>query len=251
MTSTSAANTRRRSRPSVQAQHAATGGRLAVAGGDDGMKVLVAVATTGGGKVNQHFGHATEFQILRGHRKTDAGSSATAGGPTVRAVTARTSSCRPSSMPSTTAMRAGGPRSMPARGDELKAAGIEPVEEYAHEFIEKAACVVCRLPPARRGGRDRAPRARRRAHPPRRRDGGLPKPNRSSFQLISTQETIMAYKIIGSTCPGCSACDPVPQRSHPREERPSSSTRQIECIGHFDEPQCVAVCPIDGCIVKG
>ena len=22
-----------------------------------------------------------------------------------------------------------------------------------------------------------------------------------------------------------------------------------ECEGHFDDPQCVAVCPVDGCIV--
>ncbi|MFL5284678.1 MAG: NifB/NifX family molybdenum-iron cluster-binding protein, partial [Rhodopila sp.] len=41
-------------------------------------KVLVAVATKGGGRINQHFGHATEFQVyevspagitLVGHRK--------------------------------------------------------------------------------------------------------------------------------------------------------------------------------------
>ena len=64
----------------------------------------------------------------------------------------------------------------------------------------------------------------------------------------------MAYKIIGSTCSGCSACDPVCPNEAIREKSgvfiidPANCT---ECIGHFDEPQCVAVCPIDGCIVKG
>ena len=51
-----------------QAQHAAKLAALDAAavddGGDDPMKVLVAVATEGQGKVNQHFGHATEFQIF-------------------------------------------------------------------------------------------------------------------------------------------------------------------------------------------
>jgi nitrogen fixation protein NifB len=45
-----------------------------------GEKILVAVATKGGGIVNQHFGHAKEFQIFEvdgveakfvGHRKVD------------------------------------------------------------------------------------------------------------------------------------------------------------------------------------
>ena len=67
-----------------QAQVAAKADALAAAANDDGvdadMKVLVAVATEGHGKVNQHFGHATEFQIFEvsasealfvGHRRVD------------------------------------------------------------------------------------------------------------------------------------------------------------------------------------
>jgi len=52
-----------------QAQHAAKQDALAEAqagliGIDPNMKVLVAVATEGHGRVNLHFGHATEFQIF-------------------------------------------------------------------------------------------------------------------------------------------------------------------------------------------
>ena len=47
----------------------------------DGLSILVAVATKGGGRINQHFGHAKEFQVYEasakgvefvGHRKVDA-----------------------------------------------------------------------------------------------------------------------------------------------------------------------------------
>lgn len=63
----------------------------------------------------------------------------------------------------------------------------------------------------------------------------------------------MAYKINGSMCSGCSACD---------AECPSGAIREksglfiidpalcVECEGHYDSPQCVAVCPVDGCIKK-
>jgi nitrogen fixation protein NifB len=51
-----------------------------VAASDTGTKVLVAIATKGGGRINQHFGHATEFQVYEvspagiafsGHRKVE------------------------------------------------------------------------------------------------------------------------------------------------------------------------------------
>jgi ferredoxin len=63
----------------------------------------------------------------------------------------------------------------------------------------------------------------------------------------------MAYKILGSTCTGCSACEPVCPNAAIREKSgvfiidPKLCT---ECEGHFDSPQCVAVCPVDGCIVR-
>jgi nitrogen fixation protein NifB len=103
------------------------------------IKLLIAVATKGGGKINEHFGHAHEFQVYEvstagvkfvGHRRVDlycqGGFGEEAALETViRAINdchavfvAKIGAC---------------PR------DELKAAGIDPVERYAHEFIEKSA----------------------------------------------------------------------------------------------------------------
>lgn len=125
-----------------QAQHAAKLEALAASGGaevDDGMKVLVAVATKGGGRVNEHFGHVTEFQIFEvsskealfvGHRRVDQYCQGGFGDDeqlpsVVRAINdchavlvAKIGAC---------------PK------DELKSAGIEPVDGYVDEFIEKAA----------------------------------------------------------------------------------------------------------------
>ncbi|MBK1613088.1 nitrogenase cofactor biosynthesis protein NifB [Rubrivivax gelatinosus] len=105
----------------------------------DDMKLLVAVATEGQGKVNQHFGHATEFQVYEvgagaatfvGHRRVDLycqggygedeqlPSIVQALGDCHAVLVAKIGAC---------------PR------DELQAAGIEPVDRYAHEYIEKAA----------------------------------------------------------------------------------------------------------------
>jgi nitrogen fixation protein NifB len=102
-------------------------------------KILIAVATKGGGRVNEHFGHAKEFQIYEvsasgatfiGHRRVDLycqdgfGTEDGLGG-IIRAINdctavlvAKIGAC---------------PKS------ELRAAGIEPVEQYAHEFIEPSA----------------------------------------------------------------------------------------------------------------
>ncbi len=58
----------------------------------------------------------------------------------------------------------------------------------------------------------------------------------------------MAYKIDASQCTGCSACEPECPNVAIREKdgvyliNPKKCT---ECIGHFDEPQCVAACPVD------
>ena len=63
-------------------QGQARGRPAALRATQSGARVLVAVATQGGGRVNQHFGHAKEFQIYEasaegvrfiGHRKVDAG----------------------------------------------------------------------------------------------------------------------------------------------------------------------------------
>lgn len=122
-----------------QAQHAAKQTALAEQGADDGMKVLVAVATTGGGKVNQHFGHADEFQIYEltassttfvGHRRVDLYCQGGYGeDEQLPSIVNAINDCHAVLVSKIGAC----PR------DELLAAGIEPVEEYAHEFIEKAA----------------------------------------------------------------------------------------------------------------
>ena len=58
--------------------------------------------------------------------------------------------------------------------------------------------------------------------------------------------------IITDECINCDVCEP---------ECPNSAISQgdeiyeietakcTECVGHYDEPQCVAVCPVD-CIIK-
>ncbi len=122
-----------------QAQHAAKQGALGEQSADDGMKVLVAVATTGGGKVNQHFGHADEFQIYEvtassttfiGHRRVDLYCQGGFGeDEQLPSIVNAINDCHAVLVSKIGAC----PR------DELKAAGIEPVEEFAHEFIEKAA----------------------------------------------------------------------------------------------------------------
>ena len=58
--------------------------------------------------------------------------------------------------------------------------------------------------------------------------------------------------MITDECINCDVCEPVCpndaifQGPLFYEIRPENCT---ECIGHFDEPQCVAVCPVN-CIIK-
>ena len=123
-----------------QAEAAAKNAELgSLAGERSDAKILVAVATKGGGRVNEHFGHAKEFQIYElstagakfvGHRRVDLYCQGGFGDedklPTViRAIAdcaavfvAKVGAC---------------PK------EELLKAGIEPVEAYAHEFIEQSA----------------------------------------------------------------------------------------------------------------
>jgi ferredoxin len=63
----------------------------------------------------------------------------------------------------------------------------------------------------------------------------------------------MAYKIVASQCTGCSACEPecpnqaISEKNGVFVINPKKCT---ECINYFDEPQCVAVCPVDNtCII--
>lgn len=58
----------------------------------------------------------------------------------------------------------------------------------------------------------------------------------------------MPFKIISSQCTGCSACETecpnvaIFEKSGTFVINPKKCT---ECIGHFEEPQCVAVCPVE------
>jgi nitrogen fixation protein NifB len=124
-----------------QAQHAAKQAALADQAGavDDGMKLLVAVATKGGGRVNEHFGHVTEFQIFEvsanealfvGHRRVDLYCQGGYGeDEQLPSIVRAINDCHAVLVAKIGAC----PR------DELKAAGIEPVDTYVNEFIEKAA----------------------------------------------------------------------------------------------------------------
>jgi nitrogen fixation protein NifB len=100
--------------------------------------LLVAVATKGGGRVNQHFGHASEFQIyevtdaatrLIGHRRVEHYCQGGYGeDDTLPATLTALNDCH-----AVLVAKIGGcPRA------ELRAAGIEPVEAFAHRFIEEA-----------------------------------------------------------------------------------------------------------------
>lgn len=56
----------------------------------------------------------------------------------------------------------------------------------------------------------------------------------------------MAYKIDTALCSGCSACELECPNAAIREKSSAftiNSKKCTECIGYFDEPQCVAVCP--------
>jgi len=58
--------------------------------------------------------------------------------------------------------------------------------------------------------------------------------------------------IITDECINCDVCEPVcPNEAIYQGELiyEIDPARCTECIGHFDEPQCVAVCPVD-CIPK-
>ena len=103
------------------------------------MNVLVAVGTKGEGRVNEHFGHVSEFQIYEvsakgakfvGHRRVDLYCQGGFGDEdALPSVVHSINDCHAVLVSKIGAC----PR------DELKAAGIEPVERYAGEFIDQAA----------------------------------------------------------------------------------------------------------------
>jgi len=62
----------------------------------------------------------------------------------------------------------------------------------------------------------------------------------------------MAYKIVSSSCTACSACEPecpnvaIVEKNGTFIIKPEKCT---ECIGHYDEPQCVAACPVENTVI--
>lgn len=57
--------------------------------------------------------------------------------------------------------------------------------------------------------------------------------------------------LITDQCVNCDVCEPVcPNRaiSPGREIYEIAPSRCTECVGHYEEPQCVIVCPVE-CII--
>jgi nitrogen fixation protein NifB len=103
------------------------------------IKILTAVATKGSGLINEHFGHAKEFQIYElstsgakfvGHRRVDLYCQGGFGDEdSLETVIRAINDCH-----AVFVAKIGGC----PKGDLAKA-GIEAVDEFAHEFIEKSA----------------------------------------------------------------------------------------------------------------
>ncbi|HWJ20208.1 MAG TPA: 4Fe-4S dicluster domain-containing protein [Geobacterales bacterium] len=62
----------------------------------------------------------------------------------------------------------------------------------------------------------------------------------------------MAYKIIASSCTVCGACEAECPNVAIRTKGGTyiiEAKKCTECLGHFDQPQCVAVCPVENTVV--
>jgi ferredoxin len=62
----------------------------------------------------------------------------------------------------------------------------------------------------------------------------------------------MAYKILASQCTMCGACEfecPNGAIQAKMDRYVIDATNCSECEGHFDAPQCDAVCPVPGTCV--
>jgi nitrogen fixation protein NifB len=112
--------------------------------GEQAAPLLVAVCSRGGGRINQHFGHATEFQVFEvdargvrfvGHRRTDKYCLGGQGDDDrlAAAITAL------EGVPVVLSAKIG---SRPKR--ELATAGIEALDTHPYEYIETAVSAVYR-----------------------------------------------------------------------------------------------------------
>lgn len=110
-----------------------------LAGVHSDIKVLIAIATKGSGLVNEHFGHAKEFQVYElstsgakfvGHRRVDLYCQGGFGEEdSLETIIRAINDCHAVFV----AKIGGCPKS------DLLKAGIAPVDEYAGQFIEKSA----------------------------------------------------------------------------------------------------------------
>lgn len=100
-------------------------------------RILVAVATQGGGRVNQHFGHAKEFQVYEasaagvrfiGHRKVDAGYCGGGGDTALEGII--------KALVGVEVVLCAKIGECPQ--DKLVAAGIATSDAYAFDYIESA-----------------------------------------------------------------------------------------------------------------
>ncbi|RXG90781.1 nitrogenase cofactor biosynthesis protein NifB [Bradyrhizobium zhanjiangense] len=118
---------------------AAQNERAEISGEMSPITLLVGVATKGSGLINEHFGHAKEFQVYElstsgakfvGHRRVDVYCQGGYGEEDrLSAIMRGIHDCH-----AVFVSKIGGcPKS------NLIKAGIEPVDQYAHEFIEKSA----------------------------------------------------------------------------------------------------------------
>ena len=128
-----------------QAVVAARNAELATLAGErSDISILIAVATKGGGRINEHFGHAREFQVYEvgtagakfvGHRRVD---NYCQGGyaeeDSLEIVVRAINDCA-----AVFVARIG---SCPREG--LNTAGIEPVDRFALEYIEQSAIAYFR-----------------------------------------------------------------------------------------------------------
>jgi nitrogen fixation protein NifB len=110
-----------------------------LAGKHSNISILIAVATKGGGRINEHFGHAKEFQVYEvstagakfvGHRRVDLYcQGGYAEEDSLETVVRAINDCV-----AVFVARIGG---CPRKG--LSEAGIEPVDRFALEYIEQSA----------------------------------------------------------------------------------------------------------------
>jgi len=110
-----------------------------LAGEQSNLSILIAVATKGGGRINEHFGHASEFQIYEvstsgtkfvGHRRVDQYcQGGYAEEESLETVVRAIRDCQ-----AVFVAKIGG---CPREG--LTRAGIEPVDSFALEYIEQSA----------------------------------------------------------------------------------------------------------------